>query len=60
MKIETTALSEIILKEVFNPIVLQTESGETMVICMRDSGFEFTYQDKKYSAKNNQLISLSI
>lgn len=51
MKIFINEDSKIQLEQVFNPIVLQTNSGEQMIICMRDSGFEFCYQGEWYSAK---------
>jgi hypothetical protein len=40
------------LEQVFTGITLKSESGETMSICMRDTGFEFNYQGKQYFAKN--------
>lgn len=43
------------LEEVYNPIVLTTNDKENLSICMRDSGFEFTYQDKWYSAKGGNV-----
>ncbi len=52
MKIEVNKNNSIQLSEVFNPIVLVTNDGEEMVITMRDSGFEFTYQNEIYHAKN--------
>ena len=39
------------LEEVFSGLKLKTKEGEEIFICMRDSGFEFTYQDITYSAK---------
>ena len=55
MKVTVNQNHEIELEEVFNPIALRTRDGETMVITMRDSGFEFTYQGKKYTAKNGKV-----
>ena len=46
MKISVGENSEIVLEEVFNPITLISGDGETFSICMRDSGFEFTYDGK--------------
>ena len=57
MKIEVNEESEIVIKEVYNGVILQTNAGETLTMCMRDSGFEFMYGGKKYEAKNNQLKS---
>jgi hypothetical protein len=39
------------LEKVYNSIILKTSSNEELSICMRDSGFEFTYQNKNYYAK---------
>lgn len=39
------------LRKVFNGLTLVSDSGETITICMRDMGFEFTYQGKNYFAK---------
>jgi len=55
MKLTVDDQSNIQLEEVFNNITLKTKDGETMSICMRDSGFEFKYQDKWYEAKKSQL-----
>jgi hypothetical protein len=58
MKIETNEQSEIILKEVFSGIGLESPSGEKFSICMRDSGFEFNYGGKWYRAVEGILTSL--
>ena len=51
MKITTNENGVIQLEEVFNGIMLKTQDGEEMSICMRDSGFEFNYQGEWYFAK---------
>jgi hypothetical protein len=38
---------------------LITEKGEEMYICMRDSGFEFTYQGVNYEAKNGGMYRVT-
>lgn len=43
------------LEEVYNPVILKTNSGETLSICMRDSGFEFEYEGKWYFAKEGYV-----
>jgi len=48
----TTKDNTIQLEEVFNSIVLKSESGQTMAICMRDNGFEFKYNGIWYEAKD--------
>jgi hypothetical protein len=51
MKIEANDHGLIVLTEVYNPIVLRSAAGEEISICMRDSGFEFSYAGTKFSAK---------
>jgi hypothetical protein len=55
MKITVIQNKEIQLEEVYNSIVLKTKNGEEIAICMRDSGFEFRYQDNWYFAKEGTL-----
>jgi hypothetical protein len=55
MKISITEHNEFLLEEVFNSITLRTPDGEILTICMRDSGFEFTYQGKKYFVKEGYV-----
>ena len=58
MKIEVGENREIILKEVFNGVLLESADKENFAICMRDSGFEFKYHDIWYEAKNGKLNKL--
>ena len=55
MKITVNEDKVMQLEEVFNSILLKTPSGESMYICMRDSGFEFTYEGKWYYAQNGHV-----
>ena len=55
MRIETNQIGVFVLKEVYNPIQLRTNSGEFINICMRDSGFEITYQYNNYEAQNGEI-----
>jgi hypothetical protein len=55
MKVTVTDDLGIQLEEVFSGLTLKTESGETMSICMRDSGFEFNYQGEWYFAKEGYV-----
>jgi hypothetical protein len=55
MKVTVKENNTILLEEVFIGITLKTESGETMYICMRDTGFEFNYQGKWYFAKEGYV-----
>lgn len=54
---KTTVTEEGLIKfeQVYNPIVLETEKGETLSICMRDSGFEFSYNGEMYFAKDGYV-----
>ena len=51
MKITVNEHRQIQLEKVYNSIILKSDSGEEMAICMRDNGFEFNYQDQWYSAQ---------
>jgi len=55
MKITVDENRNMELREVFLPLVLVTADGERFSIYMRDSGFEFKYQDEWYFAKEGQL-----
>jgi len=55
MKVTVNEQSEIILKEVYVGIGLESDAGEQFSICMRDDGFEFSYGNKRYEAKNGKL-----
>ena len=55
MKIEVDNNRQIVLKEVFNGIMLESGDKETFGICMRDSGFEFNYQGTWYSAQQGTV-----
>lgn len=58
MKIETNENGEIILKEVYSGIRLETVDKELFAICMRDSGFEFSYAGEWYEAKQGIIKKL--
>lgn len=55
MRISVDEGGEIVIKEVFSGIGLETSSGEEFGICMRDSGFEFKYAGVWYAAKEGKL-----
>lgn len=55
MKLNVNEDRNIELREVFLPLVLITADGEQLSIYMRDSGFEFKYQGKWYSAKGGKV-----
>ena len=59
MKITVNENREIILKEVYSGVGLETRDGEFMGICMRDSGFEFNYNGTWYSAQNGKIKKMS-
>ncbi|NLR94948.1 hypothetical protein [Flammeovirga agarivorans] len=58
MKIETNKNGEIILKEVYSSIGLESDNKELLDICMRDSGFEFKYNGQLYEAKQGKVRKL--
>lgn len=55
MELTINELGLVQLEKVFNPIMLLTGKGEIMMIYMRDSGFEFEYQGRKYFAKEGYV-----
>ena len=59
MKIEVGENREIVLKEVFNGVLLESRDKEQFGICMRDTGFEFQYNGIWYEAKNGILKEMS-
>lgn len=60
MKVTVNEQKVIQLEEIFNGITLKTPDGEEMNICMRDSGFEFTYQNQRYSAQKGIIQEVNI
>lgn len=58
---KTTVLENrnILLEEIYNPITLRTNNNEEISICMRDSGFEFVYEGKHYSAQKGIIEELN-
>ena len=57
MIIEVNDKFEFVLKKVFKMVHLETEK-EKFGICMRDTGFEFQYGNKWYSAQNGRIQEL--
>ena len=55
MKTDVNGAGVIVLSEIYNIIQLRTNDGEFINICMRDSGFEFTYSNNNYEAKRGKL-----
>jgi len=43
------------LRKVFNPIILISDTGEKLSICMRDSGFEILYGKKRIDMKEGSI-----
>lgn len=58
MKIETNENGEIILKEVYLGVGLESDDKEFFGICMRDTGFEFNYNGQWYEAKQGEIKKL--
>lgn len=46
MKVEVNEEHEIVLKEVYSDVVLETEEGNKLYVCMRDNTFELFVQPK--------------
>lgn len=58
MKIQVDENNEILLTEVFSGVGFETEDGETLGVCMRDTGYEFNYMGTWYEAKNGEIRKL--
>ena len=55
MKVEVNEHGTIVLNEVYNPIKLVTGDDETLIITMRDSGFEICYENEFYELKKGKV-----
>lgn len=45
----------ITIRNVYNSIVFKTNDDEVLALCMRDTGFEFEYQEVWYQAKEGKV-----
>jgi len=52
MKIEVTEESDMVLKEVYDDLVLETAEGNRLYICMRDNTFEMYIEPKGVKGVN--------
>jgi len=55
MKLSVTDDYGIQLEEVYSGVLLVSNDKEEFGICMRDSGFEFNYEGKWYSAQGGEI-----
>lgn len=46
----------IVLKEVYNTILLETETGKQLYVCMRDGAFEISVDGKNWSMTHNLMV----
>lgn len=54
MQIDVNEHRQIRLKDVFEPIELVSTEGESLIICMRDGGFEIAVQDLSQKPDSTQ------
>ena len=59
MKIVEKDNGEIVFTKVFSGMLLETEDGEQLGICMRDTGFEFNYMGIWYEAKEGVVRKMT-
>lgn len=59
MKIETNESGEIVLKELFTGVLLETTEGNQIGICARDDTFEVNIMPKGSTANNWHRIDMS-
>lgn len=55
MRIEVSGSGGLFLREVFAGISFETEAGEVLAVCMRDSGYEVRYGDSWWEFKEGQV-----
>ncbi len=60
MKIEVDEKRNIILKNVYNGVGFISRDGEKFSICMRDGGYEFSYQGAWFRAVKGKIEPMSI
>ena len=48
-----------VIRHVYNSIVFESNDGEQLALCMRDSGYEFKYEGVWYEAKNGKVNPLT-
>jgi len=58
MKVEVGEHGLIEMKEVYNPIIFDSNDGERLSVCMRDSGFALMYEGKPYWAQKGEITGL--
>lgn len=59
----TPGVGHTVIRDCFNGVTLETDDGERLSICMRDSGFEALYSvnnDSDNDSDNDEALSLSL
>lgn len=60
IKLSVDEDGDIVIENAFNGVLLKSTDGEKFGICMRDGGFEFSYNNIWYSAVNGQIKQLGM
>ena len=47
MKVTTDEIGQLVLKEVYEDLALETEEGNRLYVCMRDNTFEIYIEPRK-------------
>ena len=58
MDIKVDADGTMTLRKVYCGVLFESDSGEELGVCMRDSGFEFKYGGEWWEAKNGKVNQL--
>lgn len=58
MEIAVNEFGNIQLEEVFNPVVFRTETGEQLMVTMRDGGYEVSYENQKMEMKQGVVTPI--
>jgi len=56
VKLEVSEQGNILLKEVYNPVVFETEGGQSLSVCMRDQGFDININGTWFHAVDNDIV----
>jgi len=59
MIIEIGEFGEMVLKDVFGGIVMETPDGEYLRVWMRDGGYEISYGGRVYTLRDNNVEELT-
>ena len=60
MNITVTNNGDLLLEEIYDPLILKAPSGQKMSICMRDDGFEMEHGGIRYYILGGKIEKLPL